>query len=391
MREAVVVSAVRTAVGRAPNGALRSSWPVYLAAEVVKEVIKRAPGLKPEEIEDLVMGCAFPEAEMGFNIGRLIVLKAGLPVTISGQVVNRWCASGLESIATAAYKIMSGAIDIAVAGGVESMSMVPLGGNKPIPDPDLVRALPQAYILMGLTAENVAEKYGISRKEQDEFSLISQQKAAKSIKDGKFKKQILPVKVTDTRFAEGKVTRKEVIFDTDECPRPDTTMEGLAKLKPLFRANGSVTAGNACPTSDGAAAVVIMTREKAKELGLKPMAVFRSYATGGVEPELMGIGPVVAIPKALKLAGIQVSQVDLFELNEAFASQAFYVVKTLGIDANKLNVNGGAIAMGHPLGCTGANLTTKLLYEMEARGSRYGVVSMCIGGGMGAAGVFERE
>lgn len=390
MREAVIVSAVRTAIGKAPEGTLRNTRPEHLGAEVVKEAIRRAEGLKPEAIEDVVIGCAFPEAEAGMNIGRIIVLKSGLPVSVTGQTVNRWCASGLEAIAIAAQRIMVGFIDIAIAGGVENMSIVPIGGNKPVPDPELIRNYPASYILMGLTAENVARKYKISREEQDKFAVVSHQKAAKAIKDRKFEEQILPITVVDSKFDNGKVLRKEIVFDTDECVRPDSSVEALAKLRPIFHAKGSVTAGNSCPLNDAASAVVIMSREKAKELGLKPLAVFRSYATGGVEPELMGIGPVVAVPKALRLSGLALSQVDLIELNEAFASQAIYVIKTLGMDMSRVNVNGGAIALGHPLGCTGSLLTTRLLYEMEERKAKFGMVTMCIGGGMGAAGIFER-
>ena len=391
MREAVIVSAVRTAIGRAPRGALKGTRPEHIASEVVKEAVKRADGLSSEKIDDVILGCAFPEAEEGMNLGKIVALKAGLPNSVPGATVNRFCSSGLEAIAIASQRIMCGFADVIVAGGVEHVSSVPLGGNKMLPDPDLMEDFPEVYINMGLTAENVAKKYNISREEQDSFAFESQQKAAKALKDKKFTEQILPLKLMKRSFKNGKAVKKEIIFDTDESVRPDTSMEALSKLRPVFRAKGTVTAGNSCPMNDGAAAVVITSREKARELGLKPMGVFRSYAVGGVAPELMGIGPVVAVPKALKHIGITIDQVDLIELNEAFASQSLYVVKTLGIDPGKLNVNGGSIALGHPLGCTGAYLTTKLLYEMENRKSRFGLVTMCIGGGMGAAGIFERE
>lgn len=391
MREAVIVSAVRTAIGRAPKGILRNTRPEHSATEVVKEAIRRARGLDPGEIDDLVIGCAFPEAEAGMNLGRVIALKAGLPHSVAGVTVNRFCASGLEAIAIAAQRIMCGFADIIVAGGVEHTSSVPMGGSKLLPDPDLMESYPAAYISMGLTAENVAQRYGVSREDQDAFALESQQKAARALKEKKFAEQILPLKVVERTFEQGKPVKREMVFEQDECVRPGTSMEALAKLKPIFNSKGTVTAGNSCPLNDGAAAVVLMSREKARELGLKPMGVFRSYGVGGVDPEVMGIGPVVAIPKALKYAGITIDQVDLVELNEAFASQSLYVIRTMGIDPDRLNVNGGSIALGHPLGCTGAYLTTKLLYEMESRRAKFGVVTMCIGGGMGAAGVFERE
>jgi len=389
MREAVVVSAVRTGLGRAIAGSLRNTRPEYTAAEVVKEAVRRAKGLKPEEVDDLIMGCAFPEAEAGMNIGRVIALKAGLSANVPGMTVNRYCASGLDAIAIACQRVMCGFADVVVAAGVEHMTLVPMGGNRPLPDPDLMASLPETYITMGLTAENVAQRFNISREEQDAFAFESHQKAIKSCKEGIFKEQILPIKVIDRIFANGKAATKEKIFDSDECVRFDTSLERLAKLPPLFRAGGSVTAGNSCPMNDGAAAVVIMAREKATELGLKPMAVFRAFGVGGVDPEIMGIGPVVAVPKALKNAGISLDKVDLIELNEAFACQSLYVVKNLGIDINRLNVNGGSIALGHPLGCTGVYLTTKLVHEMQRRKARFGLVTMCTGGGMGAAGIFE--
>lgn len=391
MREAVIVSAVRTAIGRAPKGTLRNTRPEYLAAEVVKEAIKRARGLKPENIDDVIIGCAFPEAETGMNLGRIIALKAELPHSVPGQTINRFCSSGLEAIAIASQRIMCGFADVVVAGGVEHLSCIPMGGSRLLPDPDLMESFPGVYITMGLTAENVARRFNISREEQDRFALESHQKAARAIKQGQFEKQILPLRIVETTLEDGKAVKKEIVFDTDECVRFDTSLEALSKLKPVFHAKGTVTAGNSCPLNDGAAAVVLMSRERAKELGLKPMAAFRSYAVAGVDPEVMGIGPVVTVPRALKYAGITLERVDLIELNEAFASQSLYVIRTLGLDTNKLNVNGGSIALGHPLGCTGAYLTTKLLYEMESRKARFGLVTMCIGGGMGAAGIFERE
>jgi acetyl-CoA acyltransferase len=391
MREAVIVSAVRTAIGRAIDGSFRNTRVEHTATEVTKEAMKRAKGLNPQDVDDLVMGCSFPEAEAGMNLGRIIALKAGLPNTVPGRTVNRFCASGLESIALACERIMCGFADVIVAVGAEHMTLIPMGGNKPSPDPDLVKILPAAYITMGLTAENVASRFNISREAQDAFAFESHQKAVRALREGVFKEQILPIKVIDRMFENGKAVKREKVFDTDECPRADTSLEKLANLRPLFRAGGTVTAGNSCPLNDASAAVVVMSRDKAKQLGLKPMGVFRSIGVAGVDPEIMGIGPVFAIPKALKYAGITLDQVDLIELNEAFASQSIYVVKTLGIDMNRLNVNGGSIALGHPLGCTGVYLTTKLLYEMARRKARFGITTMCIGGGMGAAGIFERE
>jgi len=391
MRDAVIVAIVRTAIARAPNGSLRNTRVEHTAAEVVKEAVRRASGLKVEEIDDLVMGNSFPEAEAGMNLGRVVALKAGLSSHVPGMTVNRYCASGLEAISIASQKVMCGFADVVVAVGADHTSLVPMGGNKPMPDPDLIATWPEVYITMGLTAENVAQRFKISRQDQDTFAYESHQKAARAQADGRFKEQILPIKVVDRGFEGGKAVAREKIFDKDECIRPDTSLEALSKLRAIFRAGGTVTAGNSCPLNDGAAAAVIMTREKAKELKLKPMGVFRSMGVGGVDPEIMGIGPVVAIPKAVKFAGISLDSVDLFELNEAFASQSIYILRALGIDPAKLNVNGGSIALGHPLGCTGVYLTAKLLHEMERRKLRYGVVTMCIGGGMGAAAVFERE
>jgi acetyl-CoA acyltransferase len=391
MKEAVVVSAVRTAVGKAPRGILKDTRPDDIAAIVIKEAVSRVPGLKMEEVDDVVLGCAFPESDQGLNLARVVAMRAGFPHTVPGQTVNRFCSSGLQAIATAAYEIMAGATEVTVAGGVEFMSQVPIMGLTPSPNPYLVEHNPQVYTSMGLTAENVAEKFGISREDQDRFALSSHQKAAKAIKEGKFKEELIPIlaKVKETK-EDGTVVVKEVIFDTDEGVRYDASLEGMAALKPVFKAKGTVTAGNASQTSDGAAALVLMSREKAEKMGVKPMAAFRSFAVAGVPPEVMGIGPAYAVPKALKLAGLTVKDIGLVELNEAFASQALYVIRHLGLNLDIVNVNGGAIAVGHPLGCTGAKLTTGLLYEMKRRNVRYGLVTMCIGGGMGAAGVFER-
>ena len=392
MREAVIVSAVRTAVGRAPRGSLRNTRPDDMAGWVVREALNRAPGVKPEEIDDLVIGCSFPEAEQGLNVARLIAYIAGLPYQVPGQTVNRFCSSGLQAIAIGAEHIMCGFADVIIAGGVESMSMVPMGGNKTVPNLKLIEKYPEGYTAMGVTAENVARKYGINREDQDAFALKSHQKAAAAIQAGRFKDEILPIKTKTQEVAEdGKVTFREFVFDTDEGVRADTTLEALGKLRPAFSLTGSVTPGNSSPLNDGASAVVLMSKEKAKSLGLAPMATFRSFAVAGVPPELMGIGPVEAIPKALKFAGLNLSQIDLFELNEAFASQALYICRTLGLDMDKVNVNGGAIALGHALGNSGARLTTTLMHAMKRQNARYGIVSMCIGFGMGAAGVFERE
>jgi acetyl-CoA acyltransferase len=391
MREAVIVSGVRTAAGKAPRGTLRQTRPEDMVAVVIKEAVARVKGLDPKEIEDVVIGCAFPEAEQGMNVARVALLRAGLPVTASGQTVNRFCSSGLQAIAIAAQTIMCGWGDVMVAGGVESMSLVPMGGNKMAPNPYLVENLPEVYLGMGLTAEEVAGRYSVSREDQDRFAVASHQKAVAAIKDGRFQGEIAPLNVTLKEMGrDGKVAKKAVLFDTDEGVRADTSLEALAKLKPAFRQGGSVTAGNSSQTSDAAAAVVVMEAKKAAKLGLTPLAVFRSFAVGGVAPEVMGIGPVEAVPKALKYAGLKLGDIDLFELNEAFAAQSLAVIKTLGLDPVKVNVNGGAIALGHPLGCTGAKLTVTLLNEMTRRKARYGVVTMCIGGGMGAAGVFER-
>jgi len=391
MKEAVVVSAVRTAVGKAPRGILKDTRPDDVAAIIIREALSRVPGLKAEEVDDVVLGCAFPESDQGLNLARVVAMRAGFPNTVPGQTVNRFCSSGLQAIATAAYEIMVGATEVMVAGGVEFMSQVPIMGLTPSPNPYLVEHNPQVYTSMGLTAENVAEKFGISREDQDRFALSSHQKAAKAIREGKFKEEVIPIpaKVKEVK-EDGTVVVKEVIFDTDEGVRYDASLEGMAALKPVFKAKGTVTAGNASQTSDGAAALVLMSRERAEKMGVKPMAIFRSFAAAGVPPEVMGIGPAYAVPKALKRAGLTLDQIGLVELNEAFASQALYVIRNLGLNLDIVNVNGGAIAVGHPLGCTGAKLTTTLLYEMKRRNVRYGLVTMCIGGGMGAAGIFER-
>jgi acetyl-CoA acyltransferase len=391
MVEAVIVSGARTAVGKAPRGALRTVRPDELAALVVTEALARAPGLNPAEVEDVIIGCAMPEGEQGLNLARVTAQRAGLPDTVAGVTVNRFCASGLQTIAMAAQQIMTGMAEVVVAGGAESMSMVPMSGNKFSPNPYLAQHDPAVYLNMGLTAENVARAHNISREDQDAFALRSHQNALRAQAAGRFDAGIVPVETElVTLDAHGQRKVEPLVFAKDEGPRADTSVEALAKLKPVFHAQGSVTAGNSSQTSDGAAAVVVMSRSKAEALGLKPRARFVSFAVGGVAPEVMGIGPVVAIPKALKLAGLNLSDIDLIELNEAFAAQALAVVRELGIDMEKVNVNGGAIALGHPLGCTGAKLTVQILDELERTGGRYGLVTMCIGGGMGAAGIVER-
>jgi len=398
MRDAVIVSSVRTAVGKAPRGALRTMRPDDLAAAAIKEAIARAKGLEPSEIDDVIIGCATPEAEQGMNVARIASLRAGLPVNVSAMTINRFCSSGLQAIAIAAQQIISGQSEVAVAGGTESMSMVPMGGHKITPNPWLIDHYPDTYLSMGLTAENLAKKYSFTREDADAFSLASHQKALAAIAAGKFKDEIVPVEVDSTYLENGangssgatKPKTRKIAFDTDEGPRADTSMEALGKLKPVFHARGVVTAGNSSQTSDAAAASVVMSADRARALGLKPMARFVSFAAAGCPPEEMGVGPVYAIPKALKMAGLKLDQIDVIELNEAFAAQALSVIKLAQLDPAKLNVNGGAIALGHPLGCTGAKLTATILREMERRGSRYGMVTMCIGGGMGAAGIFER-
>jgi acetyl-CoA acyltransferase len=398
MRDAVIVSSVRTAVGKAPKGTLRATRPDDLAAVTIREAIARAKGLDPKDVEDVIIGCAMPEAEQGMNVARIAMLRAGLPVTTSAMTVNRFCSSGLQTIAIAAEQIRSGQNDVVVAGGTESMSMVPMGGHKIVPNPWLMDHYPDTYLNMGLTAENLAKKYGFTREEADQFSLTSHQKAVAAIAAGKFKNEIVPVEVTYTTVENGangasagtRLKTQKIAFDTDEGPRADTSLEALAKLRPVFHAHGVVTAGNSSQMSDAAAASVVMSHERARDLGLKPMARFVAFATAGCPPEEMGVGPVYAIPKALKLAGLKLDQIDVIELNEAFAAQALSVIKLAGLDPARVNVNGGAIALGHPLGCTGAKLTATILREIERRQARYGMVTMCIGGGMGAAGIFER-
>jgi len=398
MREAVLVSAVRTPVGKAPKGTLRTTRPDDLAALVIKEAIARVPGLDPKEIEDVILGCAMPEAEQGMNVARIASLRAGLPVETSAMTINRFCSSGLQAIALAAERIIAGQGDVAVAGGTESMSMVPMGGNKISPNPSLMDSYPDAYLGMGLTAENLSKKYGISREQADEFSFASHRKALAAISAGKFKDETVPVEVDYVAFENGangasngvKPKAVKISFDTDEGPRADTSVEALAKLKPAFHAHGVVTAGNSSQMSDGAAVAVVMSAERARALGLKPLARFLAFATAGCLPEEMGVGPVYAIPKALKIAGLSLEQIDVIELNEAFAAQSLVVIKLAGLDPARVNVNGGAIALGHPLGCTGAKLTAAILRELERRKARYGLVTMCVGGGMGAAGIFER-
>jgi len=391
MKEAVIVSAVRTAVGKAPKGTLRNTRPDDLGAAAIKAAVDRVEGLDKTQIEDVIMGCAFPEAEQGMNVARTAMIAAGLPVETSAMTVNRYCSSGLQTIALAADRIMTGGADVIVAGGLETMSMIPMGGNVFRPNPSLADTYPDYYLNMGLTAENLARKYEITREQADEFSYGSHQKALAAIAENKFADEIVPVNVFVDEFDEkGRVRRKEIVFAQDEGPRADTSLEGLAKLKPAFHAAGTVTAGNSSQMSDGAAAAVVMSADKAKELGITPLARFVSFATAGCLPEEMGIGPVYAIPKALKMAGLTLDQLDLIELNEAFAVQGLSVMKLLEMDPSKVNVNGGAVALGHPLGCTGAKLTATILQEMKRRNARYGMVTMCVGGGMGAAGIFER-
>ena len=390
MKDAVIVSAIRTPVGKAKRGGLATVRPDEMAATVIQELLKRTPNLDPAQIEDVVIGCAFPEGEQGLNMARMIALRAGLPDSVPAETINRYCASGVQSIAHVAYAIQSGQIEPGVAGGAESMTMVPMAGYKFSPNPHFAQDLPHYYTNMGLTAENVSEKYGISREDQDEFSLKSHQKAAQAVSSGLFDPELVPIDVQITELdGNEKPVSKTFAVKRDEGPRSDTSLDALTKLKPAFREGGTVTAGNSSQMSDGAAAVMVMSAERATQLGLTPLARFVSFAVGGVPPEFMGIGPIVAIPKALKLAGLTLNDIDLIELNEAFAAQSLAVIRTLELDENKVNVNGGAIALGHPLGCTGTKLTTQLIYEMGRRKSKYGMVTMCVGGGMGAAAIFE--
>ncbi len=392
MDEAVIVSAVRTAVGKAPRGTLKDTRPDELAATVIREAVRRVEGLDPGEIDDVVLGCALPEAEQGLNVARIAALRAGLPDTVSGQTVNRFCSSGLQAIAIAAEHIMSGFAEIMVAGGTESMSLMPgQAGHQFAPNPYLVDHWPEVYISMGLTAENVARTYGISREDQDAFAYQSHQRAADAIKTGRFREEIVPVTVRWWESnEEGRPGSKELVFEVDEGVRFDTSLDALGRLRPVFAKDGVVTAGNSSQTSDGAAATVLMSAQAAQRKGLTPLGIFRAFAVAGVPPEIMGIGPVEAIPKVLKLAGLRLADIDLIELNEAFAAQTLAVIRALHLNPAIVNVNGGAIALGHPLGCTGAKLTATLLAEMPRRKARFGLVTMCIGGGMGAAGIFER-
>ena len=390
MKDAVVVSAVRTPVGKAKRGGLATVRPDEMAATVIRALLERTPNLDPAQIEDVVIGCAFPEGEQGLNMARMIALRAGLPDSVPAETINRYCASGVQSIAHVAYAIQNGQIETAIAGGAESMTMVPMAGYKFSPNPYFAQDLPHYYTNMGLTAENLSEKYGISREDQDEFSLKSHEKASQAVDSGLFDPELvsMDVEVTELNGAE-KPVKRNFSVRRDEGPRSDTSIDALSKLKPAFKEGGTVTAGNSSQMSDGAAGVVVMSAERAAELGLTPLARFVSFAVGGVPPELMGIGPIVAIPKALRLAGLTLNDIDLIELNEAFAAQSLAVIRTLEMDENKVNVNGGAIALGHPLGCTGTKLTTQLIYEMGRRQSKYGMVTMCVGGGMGAAAIFE--
>jgi acetyl-CoA acyltransferase len=388
MKEAIIVSIARTAVGKAPRGTLRNTRPDDMAAAAISEALGRVPGLEAAEIEDVILGCAMPEAQQGSNVARIASLRAGLPVTCSAMTINRFCSSGLQAIALAAERIMAGFGEVIVAGGTESMSMVPMGGYHFSPNPYLVDHYPDTYLSMGLTAENLARKYQITREQQDAFALRSHQRAVAAIDAGRFKDEIAPLEVVEVEM-NGKPQTRKITFDTDEGPRRDTSPEALAKLKPAFHASGTVTPGNASQMSDGAAAAVVMSAEKAKAIGAKPLARFVSYATAGTLPEEMGMGPLFAIPKALRFAGLKLQDIELIELNEAFAAQALAVMREAGLDPEITNVNGGAVALGHPLGCTGAKLTATLLGEMKRRKARYGMATMCIGGGMGAAGIFE--
>lgn len=390
MQEAVIVTGVRTAVGKAPRGTLRTTRPDDMAATVIEDLLRRIPEVSPESIDDVILGCATPEGESGTNVARISALRAGLPHSVPAVTVNRFCSSGSQTIAMAAERIMAGMADCIIAGGTESMSML-RGNTRFRPNPYLVEHYPDVYLSMGLTAENVARKYSVSREDSDAFSYRSHQKALAAQAAGRFKDDgIVPLEVDLTDVGDGgRIKQKNLTFDTDEGPRADTTPEALAKLRPVFHAKGSVTAGNSSQTSDGAAAVVVMSRARADQLGLKPLARFVSYAVGGVPPEIMGMGPIVAVPKALKLAGLKLDEIDLIELNEAFACQALAVMRELGMDDQRTNVNGGAVALGHPLGASGAKLTVQLLGEMRRRKSRYGMVTMCVGGGQGAATVFE--
>ena len=389
MREVVLVSSVRTPVGRAYKGTLRATRPDELAAVAIRGALDRVPQLDPKEIEDVILGCAMPEAEQGMNVARIAALRAGLPVETAAMTVNRFCSSGLQSIAMAAERIAAGGAEVIVAGGTESMSLVPMGGHKISPNPWLVEHYPDSYLSMGLTAERLAQRFGISRESADEFSLHSHEKALTAIQAGKFEDETVSVPVSFVTPNGSKPKRQEIVFKTDEGPRADTSLEALLALKPAFHAKGTVTAGNSSQMSDGAAAAVVMSAERATQLGIKPLVRYVSFATAGYKPEEMGLGPVFAIPKALKLAGLKLSDIDVIELNEAFAAQSLAVIQEAGLDAARVNPNGGAISLGHPLGCTGAKLTATVIRELKRRNGRYGMVTMCVGGGMGAAGIFE--
>lgn len=389
-RTPVITAIARTPVGKAKRGSLATFRPEEMAVAVIHELLNRASSLNPNEIDELVVGCAFPEGQQGMNMARLIGLRAGLPVGMAAETINRFCSSGLQSIAHVAFAIMAGQCQVALAGGVESMSMVPMTGFKFAPTPALALESPEYFTNMGLTAENVAEKYGVTRADQDEFALRSNLRAAEAVNSGRFDPELVPLQVEVREMNDvGEIEIRSFTFGRDEGPRADTSLEALAKLRPAFMEGGTVTAGNSSQMSDGAALALVMSEAKAEELGLKPLARFVSFAVAGVAPDYMGIGPVVAVPKALKYAGLHLDEIDLVELNEAFAAQAVAVVRELGMDLEKVNVNGGAVALGHPLGCSGAKLTTQLIYEMIRRNSHYGMVTMCIGGGMGAAGIFE--
>jgi acetyl-CoA acyltransferase len=389
-REVGIVSAARTAVGRAPRGSLRTVRPDEMAAAVIREACRRAGSFDPKLIDDVLIGCAFPEGEQGLNVGRIAALRAGLPVEVPGATVNRFCSSGLQALAMGAQEILAGQSEVVVVAGTESMSMVPMTGNKFSPNPQFALDWPGVYLSMGLTAERVAKEYQVTREDQDRFSLHSHEKAVAAQAEGRFAEEILPLEVEATGSdEEGRLATHKFRFEADEGPRRDTNLEALSRLKPAFQQGGTVTAGNSSQTSDGAAALVLMEAKRAAGLGLKPLARYVSYAVRGVPPEVMGVGPIAAVPRALERAGLKLEQIDLIELNEAFAAQSLAVIRTLEMDPERVNVNGGAIALGHPLGCTGAKLSTQILYEMKRRRARYGLVTMCIGGGMGAAGVLE--
>jgi acetyl-CoA acyltransferase len=391
MKDAVIVSAVRTAVGKAPKGTLRDTRPDDMGAAAIKEAIARVAGLAASDVDDVIMGCAMPEAEQGMNVARAAAIRAGLPVETSAMTINRFCSSGLQTIAMASDRIRTNGAQVIVAGGLESMSMIPMGGHVIRPNPTLMETYPDFYLNMGLATENVAKKYEVTREQQDEFALRSHERALAALEADQFKDETVSLTVSVEELdAKGRKQRQEITFDRDEGPRRDTTAEALARLKPAFQMNGTITAGNSSQMSDGAAAAIVMSEEKAKELGAKPLARLVAFATAGCPPEEMGIGPVYAIPKALKLAGLTLDDIAVIELNEAFAAQSLAVIKMLELNPDKVNVNGGAIALGHPLGCTGAKLTASILRELERRNARYGMVTMCVGGGMGAAGIFER-